>query len=720
MMPALLAVTAYAVETKVWTQSEAAEFEKGTLKGLALASDGRLSLAPVWKELHDAAIPHLWCAASDAKGNVYAAGAEGKVLALDSKGKARTLATLEGGAVYALTVSRTGDLFAAVSPAAKIYRIDASGKASLYATLKASYIWSLVWGTDGLLYAATGDPGQIHKISAAGQATVFFDSEETHVRSLVTDGKGNFIAGTEPGGVVLRISNTGDGFVLYQTAKREVTALAVGADGAVYAAASGARTAASAAPSTAPPVPIPAPQPTGAQAAAPPGAARPAAVAPPPTLGATPAGGSEIYRIAPDGEPRRLWSNAQLTVYALTLDKDGKLLAGTGNQGRVYRIDSEFVYTRLADSEPQQITALAPLAGGGVVAVTANPAKVFQLGPSIEKAGTIESELFDATAFTYWGRLRHEAILNGGAIRLEARSGNLDRARKNWSPWTTVDPKGERIAAPPARFLGWRATLTAAADGRSPVLNLVEAAYQAKNVAPVIERIEVTPPNYRFPSPGTSLIASSNTLSLPAFGQTKRTNPAASTSSESGAATLTFEKGSTGARWKASDANGDSLEYKVEIRGSEEREWKLLKEKVKEARLSWDGSGLADGRYRLRVTASDDLDNYPGQGLTAQLESDEFIIDNTPPELTGLTARVEGAKIVLKFAAEDALTPLQFAEFSINAGRWIAAQPTTRMTDSQRHEYSVESDKPIGNEFTIAVKVADENDNMTVKKVTIR
>lgn len=42
------------------------------------------------------------------------------------------------------------------------------------------------------------------------------------------------------------------------------------------------------------------------------------------------------------------------------------------------------------------------------------------------------------------------------------------------------------------------------------------------------------------------------------------------------------------------------------------------------------------------------------------------------------------------------------------------------MTDSQRHEYAVETGKPAGNEFTVAVKVADENDNMTVKKVTIR
>ena len=101
----LAAVSALAVETKTWTQSEAAEFDKGTLKGLALSSEGRLSLAPVWRERFDAAAPHLWCAASDSKGNIYTGGSEGKIFVVDAQGKGRALAALEGGAVYALAVT---------------------------------------------------------------------------------------------------------------------------------------------------------------------------------------------------------------------------------------------------------------------------------------------------------------------------------------------------------------------------------------------------------------------------------------------------------------------------------------------------------------------------------------------------------------------------------------------------------------------------------------
>lgn len=719
---ALAAVSAFAVETKTWTQSESAEFEKGKLHALALSSEGRLSLAPTWRELFDAAVPHLWCAAANGKGEVIAGGADGKVFVIDSQGKGRTLATLEGGAVYALALGANGDVYAAVSPEAKVYHITGDGKTVLFSTLQAGYVWALVPAAGGGFYAATGNPGQIQKIGVDGKATVFFDAGETHVRSLSKDAKGNLIAGTEPGGLVIRVGSDGRGFVLYQTGKREVTAVLAGPDGAVYAAASGSRT--PAAPVV--PLPIAAPKPVTATGAG--GGiqvqlstgARPQTAPAPPSIGVASApGSSEIYRIAADGEPRKIWSNALLTVYALAFDKNGQLLAGTGNMGRVYRIDTDFTFTRLVDSEPQQVTALVPGLGGSVIAVTANPAKVFQLGPALEKSGTIESDLLDAGGFTYWGRLRSESELNGGSILLEAHSGNLDRAEKNWSPWAPVDEsKGSRVSSPAARFLGWRATLTAAPDGRSPVLKLVEAAYQEKNAAPVLEALEVVPANYKFPTASASLTASSS-LSLPPMGQSRRASASSATDTGTGAATLSYEKGTMGARWRAHDTNGDSLEYKVEIRGAGEKEWKLLKEHVKDARLNWDSTGWADGQYVLRVTASDQEDNYPGQGLAAQMESEPFVIDNTPPRIEELAARVDGPHLRIQFKAADALTSLQFAEYSVNGGDWAAARPTTQMTDSPAHEYDLVVDKPAGTEFTVAVKVADESDNLAVRKVIV-
>lgn len=718
---------AFAVETKTWTQSQSAEFEKGVLKGLALSSAGRLTLAPVFREVHDPSMPQLWCAAAAPNGTLYAAGADGKVIALDSRGQARVVATLDGGPVYALAVHPKGDVFAATSPDAKIYRITPDGKATVFAEPKARYIWALVFDSAGTLFAAAGDPGQILKFSPQGEASVLFDAEEAHVRALVADGKGNLIAGTEPSGLVIRVSPAGQGFILYQTAKREVTALLVGKDGGIYAAASGVRGAPRPVVPVTPPVaPVPV-QPSNTQsgAPAPQGVqAQPRAAVPaPPTFSLAPptaTGGSEIYRIAADGEPLRVWSDSQALVYALALDSAGKPVVATGNEGKLYRLDSDREDTLLATAEPMQVTALAAAPGGALYAVTANAGKIYRLGPEIEKEGSIESDLLDAGSFTYWGRLRTEEDARGGTITLESRSGNLDRAQKNWSPWSLIDPaKGSRVAAPPARFLGWRATLKAAPNGDSPVLSLVEVAYQAKNVAPVLEEVEVISANYKFPAPALSATAS-NTLSVGPIGQVRRPSPATPNVEPAGAATLSYDKGQMSARWRASDANGDTLRYKVEIRGVEERDWLLLKDEVAENRISFDSTRFADGRYRLRVTATDQEDNYPGKALTAKAESEPFVIDNSAPKIEALSAVAEGAKIRLRFKATDALTPLLSALCSVNGAEWVYAPPTTGITDSLAHEYEVVLDKPATPEVVIAVKVSDENDNVTVQKTVLR
>jgi hypothetical protein len=717
---ALSCVLLPAVETKTWTQTEASEFEKGVLQGLALASNGRLTLAPVFDELFDPGVPHLWSVAVGKDGTVFAGGAEGRVFVIDSAGKGRLLVKLDGGAVYALAAQPNGDLLAAVSPDARIFRIDAKGQATLLHTSTAKYIWALWVEQQGTLLAATGEPGQIHRIGANGQAAVVFDSGEAHVRSLTADGKGSLVVGTEPGGLVIRVDAAGKGFILHQTGKREVTALTLGADGTIWAAASGRRSALPL------PAPVPAPaipaQPRPAAAPAAPGQPTPTAAAtstPPPTMGPNPAalaGGSEIWRILPDGEPRLAWSHSQDVVYALALDGRGRTVAGTGNQGLVIRIESDSLSTRIADAEPSQVTALAVLPSGALAVAAANPGRLYRLGPQLQKDGSIESDVLDAGMFTYWGRLRYEAELRGGSVTLETRSGNTERPGLHWSAY---QPVRDRVASPSARFLGWRATLKAAPDGQSPELSLVEVAYQSKNVAPAVELVEMTPMGYRFPQ-ASALSSSGSTLTLPPIGQPRRSTPPAASAQPSGSVTMNSAHSWRGARWKAADPNGDSLQFKLEIRGVEEREWKLLKSELEENRYSWDTTAFADGRYRLRVTATDQADNYPGQGLTASAESEPFVIDNTPPEVRNLTARIEGTKIRLRFQAADALSALASAEYSINGGAWVAVAPTTGITDSSVHDYAVEVDKPAGAEFTIAVKVVDEGDNVAVHKTVLR
>ena len=116
------------------------------------------------------------------------------------------------------------------------------------------------------------------------------------------------------------------------------------------------------------------------------------------------AGGSEIYRIASDGSPSRIWGSHEDIVYALAFDQHGRLLAGTGNRGHVFAITGDDEFTDLLKASATQVTAFAISPQGGLYASTSNLGKVFLLKATPESEGSYESDVFDAHVFSRWGR----------------------------------------------------------------------------------------------------------------------------------------------------------------------------------------------------------------------------------------------------------------------------------------------------------------------------
>ena len=285
----------------------------------------------------------------------------------------------------------------------------------------------------------------------------------------------------------------------------------------------------------------------------------------------------------------------------------------------------------------------------------------------------MKSETLDAGEFARWGKVHLTSTMHGGAITVETRSGNLNHPENHWSDWSTVDVSelGGQILSPAARFLQYRLTVSASSAGESPELSLLDIAYLPKNIAPRVTQIEMAPANYRqAPSSATlerGVLPSGSpaTLTLPAVGQ-KRASPAAPTIDIGATSTLQYNKGFITARWSAIDANGDPLLFKIEIKGKADSQWRLLKDKLQDKFFAFDGASFPDGSYQIRVTASDAPGNTSSSALSASLDGDSFIIDNTPPEI----ANVSVAQGTIHFNAKDALSWIDKAEYSVNGGEW--------------------------------------------------
>ncbi|HKM65555.1 MAG TPA: hypothetical protein VJX70_00185 [Candidatus Acidoferrum sp.] len=751
LMLGIAATSLLAEHTRRWRQSTYEEFQKGTAKGVAVRSDGHLELAPKFTLLADADASYLWSLKTDANGVLYAGGGSpAKVFRFEGTGKPKTVFESTDLLVQSIAFDSKGTLYVATSPDGKVYKVSAAGEKSVFFDPKTKYIWDLAFGADGTLYVATGDKGQVYSVAPDGKGELYYASDEAHIKVLGFDGKGNLLAGTEPNGRVLRITRSAEraakkktpeesvaeGFVIYETAKREVTSLVTGSDGTLYVSAIGDKSRAG---GNAPSAVITTSQgtttitnvtPMGAQGGV-------------PFLAFPQAISSSIYRITTEGAPEEIWSSREEIVYALGLNSDGRLLAGTGNNGSLLVIDGRGVYAQLAKSGSAQITGISRTGNGKVYLCTANPGKVFSLGPEYETEGTFESQSFDAKLFSEWGRIEwwgppaSNAAANGAAKggkeskepRLEffVRSGNTEDPGKEWSRWFgPYTAPGTQIEAPAARFLQWKAVIH---DGRpGDGIDWVSAAYLPRNVAPVIDGIAMQDPGVRAQAAMviTGQIANVN-LKQPAAPNPLGTIITTTNTKFDQPPQGILQKGYETVLWTAHDDNDDELRYSVYFRGENQRDWLLLKDNLDQKFYSWDTTAMPDGAYYLKIVASDVASNPPNVALKTERESERFEIDNTPPVIqklegsaTGMNAdRSTGVSYDFEFTAVDAASSIEKAQYSVDGGEWIVLAPVQGISDSRTENYRFTVRKLTPGEHTIAVRAYDRFENVGAGKTTI-
>ncbi len=737
---AALALGAYAASSLVlhaapafWQAATQADFLRGDVEQLSIDEHGRLMLGPSLTRVHDAGAPFVWAAIAAPDGSMFlGTGNDGKVIRVDRAGAGTVFFDSAEMEVHALALAPGGGIYAATSPDGRIYKIDATGRAEPFFDPDDKYIWSLAVDAKGTVFAGTGDKGVVYRISPDGRGEKFFETKAMHGVALAFDPAGRLLVATGSPGRVFRVEAAGKGFLLLDTIYQEVHALRVDTKGVIYAAAQSGRPASAGgnAPDVTPPAPAPAPVPsvsteiTGFAVIDVPVSAQSSSSSAGPADRRGPTGG--VYRIQPDGLWDEVWTSRDDAPYDVAVEPDGSLLVATGTKGKLFRLSGDPVRSVLLTRVPaQQATAIVRGADRTYLA-TANPGLLAALSPARAPRGTYESEVKDARLVATWGALAWRATTPAGSrVELSTRSGNTQTPDEAWSAWSApyASATGSPITSPKARYLQWRAVLTA--QGESPVLTSVLAAYLPRNVRPRVTSITLHPPGVVFQKPfssGETEIAgldedASSRRNLGA-GAAAGSGPGLSASGPA-LGRRTYQKGLQTFVWRADDENDDELEYAVSYRREGDTAWLPLKSGLRDTLLVWDTSSVPNGTYVLRVSASDALGNTADSALTGDLESSSFDIDNTAPTVAIGGVRRDGAAYVVTAAVQDTDSAIVRAEYSVEAQRWQSVFPRDGILDGRHEAFELRLDAEAAGR-SLVIRATDALGNVGTGQVVVR
>jgi hypothetical protein len=676
----LAATSAWATETQLWVSDSPADYSKSQTSGVLVGPDGVLQLGPRARSSTTDSLDVIWSIAPLPSGAMALGGDEGRIDRWTESGGIRPWVKLPVGQV--LSLAQDGDgLVAGTGPDGLIYHISARGDTTRLAKTGERYVWGLAPAGKGAWYAATGTHGKLMRVEGS-RTRVVIDSDESNLVSLVSDGHGGAFAGGDSHGRILWARADGTVTTVFDATEDEIRALALAPDGTLYAAGLSASATSEE-------------EDTERRVE--------------PAKSAVASARATVYRIVPDKSAAAVFTPPHPFVFALAANSAGVWVA-TGNRGAVFQLDDQARPTQVLAVPQGQVTALSLSNGGRLVAATSNPGSLWRLGPEKADKGELLSSPLDARRFAQFGRIAWHGDAGGGKVSLSTRSGNTDPPDTTWSAWKAA-PQESRITSPAARYLQWKVELA----GGHPRVDAVEVAWRERNLPPKVEDVTVAPQGTGFREGELQPRTDPVTQTLPGGQrveyQMQGTGPRALRELPA------WARGLRTLQWKATDPNGDPMTYHVDMRAEGSDHWTEIGDKLDATSFTWDTQGLPDGRYRIRVQATDEPGNSVGEALTSEALSEPFTIDNTPPVVTSLEAKGQaGAKgelgaIAVSGRASDQESMLVRLEIELDDGDWRMVTPTGGFADSRDLDFSVKLPNVKAGEHSVAVRAVDRAGN---------
>ena len=686
-----LASPALAEFPKNWYVEGVDAMLNGDVLSTALQADGAVVLSAEMKGVQRLEAGTVMDAVRLKNGKLLVATAqEGAVYLIDSE-RSEALLKLPQGIVTAVAQGKDGTLYAAVSGQQKGKTVIYTGKNELKAqtTLNVGYVWDMVPLGDKI-YFVSGSPGAFFEYDGR-EAKPIWQSNESNLRSLHRHPKWGWLIGSGNRGVVYRYDG-GQLESVFDTNFDEINAIVSNQQGDVFVSANRIKARKNAAKSA-------------------------------------------VYHISTNRHAEMLFPLTGETSYALALEKNGTLLVGTGNAGRIYSVKTPLksetrTLSLTGRSRSTQVTSL--LSGQNETYVFgSSPAAVESYGDKFRRVGIYESDILGTGILSSWGALHTTSFRPAGTkILAFARSGNTRRPDETWSSWVGpyTNPDEVQLKAPRGRYLQLKFELQTTNTRVTPQLHSFEVNYQRDNLPPRMREVFFLQRGLYFKPHTVGKVQGPRTVQLNPRVLDKLRQPkhndeiymelAEKRLPEPLRMVQQYDPKMLTLAWDASDSNDDEMLFHVAYQPYGQNEWKYIAQNLNQWVYSFDTSNMNDGQYHFRVYVHDRFSN-PGNGFTVFKDSDLITIDNTPPQLSGITLRPVGNEIEVQFSAEDKMSPLAYAELSVNGQSLELLPSNDGIVDSKKEAFRFRFKSPGKGRHNIVVKVADRIGNLAVGRNSI-
>lgn len=750
------------VSTKFWKQSDHNEFVKGNAINVALYNNGSIKLAPKTESISGIKASYVWCMANDPYGNIFAGtGNPGIIYKIDKQNKATEIFhALKGLHIQSIVVDQNGTIFFGTSPNGAIYKIDKKMQTSLFCDLPELYIWDLVFDSNGRLFAATGDTGKVYKISADGNMDIVLDSDATHILDLEINNDNVIFACSEPLGLIYKITPEDVVSVLYDAKEDEVHCLTIGNDDTLYAGTANKKK----------------PQMPPSQG----GIARMAAkllvdssnaflkdkdnswidfglvntqtendltsdklnkdkknqllnLVPMFQFDNLNMEPNIVYRISPNGSAKEVLKlNKGLVFSLISSNETNNIYVGTGNDANIYQIinplwkqdnisTKEHIAT-LFHLESSQILSLLKMDSNAFFVGSGNNGSIFKVLNEFSPNGIYESSVYDASVISKWGRISCiNNVTEKSKITLLTRTGNSKVPNSTWSRWETpneyqpvndlkspVNEYSGVIASPSARFIQYRVEFFTNDNSITPTLDSVCISYLTENQAPQFVNIEINDKHFTKNIPTESLEENKDkTTSFAVFKESDRPTKKKLT-----------EKLVT---WIINDPDEDEMLFDVYFKEENEMYWCPLVKSVRgQNSYVWQTSDINDGRYQIKVLASDILNNPKGKELQSEMCSQIFLIDNTEPRIENIkVSYIKSSNYIITGTVSDNISNVFSIQYAIDTNDWNSIFPVDELFDYKNEFFQFQGEELSKGKHLVTINAIDSEKNLGSKIIPI-